>query len=330
MDNLCHTLAGLAMGEAGLKRKAALGNATLMIAANLPDLDALAMFWGRTARLGFRRGWTHGILAMSVGPFVLAAVMLAGDRLRRHGNAAAAGAGATRYRDLLLLSALGVWSHPLLDLMNVYGVRLLMPFSDRWFYGDTLFIVDPWVWLALAVGIILARQAQRRGATSPFRAARFALGGVTAYILVMGALGLFGRIIVQRQMLRQGFEISSLMVAPVPLNPLPRDVVFVIPDGYGTARLTGLTPFWNGEEPQRRRSAESFARRAAATPLGRTYLAWARFPFFVPGGSDSCPTHHTCIRDMRYAPQSWAEVAIPDEGTLSSAASPGMRSHHDE
>ena len=36
MDNLAHTLAGAALGEAGLKKKTGLAMATLMIAANLP------------------------------------------------------------------------------------------------------------------------------------------------------------------------------------------------------------------------------------------------------------------------------------------------------
>ena len=25
-----------------------------------------------------------------------------------------------------------------------------MPFDHRWFYGDAMFIIDPWLWLALA------------------------------------------------------------------------------------------------------------------------------------------------------------------------------------
>ena len=41
-----------------------------------------------------------------------------------------------RVGPLLLISYLGVLSHVLLDYLNNYGVRLLMPFSDRWFYGD--------------------------------------------------------------------------------------------------------------------------------------------------------------------------------------------------
>ncbi len=45
------------------------------------------------------------------------------------------------------LSYLGVATHPLLDWLNTYGIRLLMPLDPRWFYGDAVFIVDPWIWL---------------------------------------------------------------------------------------------------------------------------------------------------------------------------------------
>ena len=88
MDNICHTLVGLALGEAGLKRKAPLGNATLLIGANLPDVDALTYVFGSpVAALGFRRGWTHGVLAMAVWPFVLAGLMLWLEGLRTRGRA---------------------------------------------------------------------------------------------------------------------------------------------------------------------------------------------------------------------------------------------------
>src|SRR5215510_3396949 len=59
MDNLCHTLVGAALGEAGLKRRTRFGNATLMIASNLPDVDVL-VFASNTPPVAFRRGWTHG------------------------------------------------------------------------------------------------------------------------------------------------------------------------------------------------------------------------------------------------------------------------------
>jgi inner membrane protein len=66
MDPLAHTLFGATMAEAGLKRKTALATATLIIGANIPDVDAVAMFVSSDYALQVRRGWTHGILALMV------------------------------------------------------------------------------------------------------------------------------------------------------------------------------------------------------------------------------------------------------------------------
>ena len=88
MDNLCHTLAGAAIGEAGLKGRTRFGNPALMIAANLPDVDVL-VFRPVCRRWPFRRGWTHGVLAQALLPLALAAILLAWDRWRPRRDAAA-------------------------------------------------------------------------------------------------------------------------------------------------------------------------------------------------------------------------------------------------
>ena len=182
MDNLCHTLVGAALGEAGLARRKPLATATLLIGANLPDVDGFTYaFLDGPTSLAFRRGWTHGVLAMVILPVLLAAAMVGFDQMVRRrrpeksrGQALRACTRRSsrlpaRFRALLLPAFASVLSHPLLDFLNTYGVRFLSPFSERWFYGDTLFIVDPWVWIALALGITLSRVARRR---SPARAAR--------------------------------------------------------------------------------------------------------------------------------------------------------------
>src|SRR3712207_485003 len=104
MDNVCHTLVGAALAESGLKRRTALGAATLMIGTNFPDIDVIAVPLGHG--VDFRRGWTHGLLALVVLPFVLTAIMLAWDRAiaaprARHGGRARERASP---RALLLLS----------------------------------------------------------------------------------------------------------------------------------------------------------------------------------------------------------------------------------
>jgi len=158
MDPITHTLTGAALARAGLQRATPLAAATLVVAANAPDIDIVAYLGGEYAGLAHRRGWTHGPLGLVALPFLVAGAALAWDRwVRRRRRPDAAPARAV---PLLLLSLIGILTHPLLDWMNTYGIRLLMPFDRRWFYGDALFIVDPWVWLILGGGVFLA--AERR------------------------------------------------------------------------------------------------------------------------------------------------------------------------
>lgn len=154
MDNLAHSLVGAALAETGLKKKTPLATATLIIGANLPDIDAIAMLIGEDFSLWFRRGWTHGVLAWVLLPVLLVAVMLGWDKwVRRRRNPEAE---PVHLGWLVGLSYLGVLTHPFLDWLNTYGVRLLMPFDGQWFYGDSLFIVDPWLWLLCASAVVLA------------------------------------------------------------------------------------------------------------------------------------------------------------------------------
>lgn len=158
MDPLAHTLTGAALSGAGLRRSTPLATATLIIAANAPDIDVVALFGGDAFSLAFRRGWTHGVLAWFVLPVVITTIMLLYDSSRRRRQALrglAPGAPA-RAGPLLGLAFLGVLTHPALDWLNTYGVRFFSPFSERWYYGDALFIVDPWLWLMLGGGACLA------------------------------------------------------------------------------------------------------------------------------------------------------------------------------
>ncbi len=167
MDPLAHTLVGAALAETGLKRLTRYATAALLISANLPDIDAISKLWGWDHSLYHRRGLTHGVLAMLILPLLLTGGLWLWHRWRHHrwrlrlragdgGMATAAHGPPLHLGWLLALGTLGVWSHPLLDWLNTYGVRLLMPFDERWFYGDTLFIIDPWLWLLAAAGVVMA------------------------------------------------------------------------------------------------------------------------------------------------------------------------------
>jgi inner membrane protein len=160
VDNLTHALVGLAISKAGAERATPLATATLVLAANAPDIDVASYVGGPYFALAFRRGITHGWPALVVLPLLVVVVVLAWDRSvrrRRDPDCEPARAGP-----LLALSAIGVLTHPTLDWMNTYGMRWGLPFDGAWSYGDALFIIDPWIWLTLGGSIFLASRPSGR------------------------------------------------------------------------------------------------------------------------------------------------------------------------
>jgi inner membrane protein len=174
--------------------------------------------------LGFRRGITHGIPALIVLPLVLTGLILLYHRLRgRRKSAREVDAG-----ELLTLSGLAMVTHPVLDWMNIYGMRWLMPFDGTWTYGDSLFIVDPWLYLLLGSGWLVARRLRRtrEGARSAGeRFARWMTGAATAYVVIMMAVTAWGRANAARELGLEHPTRRQLMVAPPFLASWRREVV---------------------------------------------------------------------------------------------------------
>ena len=308
MDNVCHTLVGAALAEAGLKRRTALGSATLMIAANFPDLDVLSVPFGHS--LGFRRGITHGVPALIVLPIILTLVMLGWHRWRRKSNE------APNAKWLLVLSAIGILTHPFLDWMNTYGMRWLMPVSGRWWYADTLFIVDPWIWLALGMGIWISR---RKPSLTPARAS---LVFVAVYIAAMGLLTRVSQTGVRTALADRGITADTVVVEPVPANPLSRRVIFHWEGSYhlATYGIVGkqLSTPWFAIPINSRHPAVA---RANLTAQGREYHSWTRLPYYVI--DESTDTTWVTIADARYTldgRSTWATVRIPV--TIRNSATP--------
>ena len=126
--------------------------------------------------MSFRRGWTHGVLAMVVLPVGARRARDVGwDRWRGARSRRRPTRARANFAGLLLLSCIGTWLHVFMDFLNSYGVRLLMPFSERWFYGDALYIVDPWLYLALGgavlAGAAVAAPARHADRVAPARSA---------------------------------------------------------------------------------------------------------------------------------------------------------------
>ena len=182
MDNLTHSLVGAVLGQAGLKRTTGLAIPALIIGANLPDVDAACFFWLEgTEHLAFRRGITHGPPALVLLPLVLAGLLLGWDRWQARRGTRPLERAPVRFGWLYAMAFIGCLSHPLFDWLNVYGIRLLEPFSSRWFYGDTLFIIDPWLWALLIASVWWSRRREKRGGDG-MRPAQLGIAAVGAYI----------------------------------------------------------------------------------------------------------------------------------------------------
>lgn len=293
MDPVCHTLVGASLGATGLKDRTRCGMATLLIAANLPDIDVVAHYWGRVASYEIRRGWTHGLPAMVILPLLLAACMYAYCRWR----AAPRGSPPASLRWLVLLSFTGVATHPALDWLNNYGMRWLMPFVDRWFYGDTLFIIDPIVWVALAAGLIASRFVDGHSLRIVYRPAVLSLAFVSAYIAVnFGLTQLAER--ATRAASREDPAIR-IMASPVPLAPFQRSIVLEYEDHYRLASWQWLADARYTEETARIAKGNSALLAAArATSDGRRFLHWARFPYVVAGNNSVRLADARYVRDI--------------------------------
>ncbi|NNF11606.1 MAG: metal-dependent hydrolase [Gemmatimonadetes bacterium] len=182
MDNLTHSLVGAAIGKAGADRTTPLATATLVVAANVPDIDMVGFVRGEYFSLAFRRGITHGWPALLVLPFVVTGLMMAWDRWVRRRRDPDADPADPKW--LLGLSAVGVVTHPSLDWLNIYGMRWSLPFDGTWTYGDSLFIIDPWIWLLLGGSVFWASAPGGRGMVG-----WAVLGVLTTLLLVVGVGG---------------------------------------------------------------------------------------------------------------------------------------------
>jgi inner membrane protein len=184
MDNLTHSFIGLAASKAGLE-KLSPGTTTLcVLAANAPDSDILTLAFGRWFYLQHHRGITHsivGTLALALAlPLVFYLVDLVIARVRNR-------AGSVRLRGLLLASIIVSATHPLMDWTNNYGVRFLLPWNSKWFYGDFVFIIDPFLWLILGGAVFLLTSETKKQI-----GAWLLVALITGYLVYFGPANLGG------------------------------------------------------------------------------------------------------------------------------------------
>ena len=311
MDNLTHSLVGALIGQGGLKKKTGLAMPALIIGANLPDVDAACFFWLEgVEHLGFRRGITHGPPAMVLLPLILAGLLYGFDRWQARRGKRPAGRLPVNFKWLFLLSFIGCLTHPALDWLNVYGIRLLEPFSSQWFYGDTLFIIDVWLWALMGFATWFSLRRERRGGEW-MRPARVAIAVSLAYIAVNGAISGYDKATYGSYLSEEAEFISS----PVPFTfwqreqivGRDRDVWYTLLSSApgGTVEKRSELPV-----PSDRCNWPSDTELATTGSQSEAFLFWSRAPF-----AERAPDGSVLLRDARfYDPRARDRftVALPD------------------
>ena len=113
-----------------------------IVAAEFPDSDLVysgdLLGMGQLAYPLHHRGHTHTIVFALLSAVAIWALARAVSREARSREVSSV---------LLWLALAGTLSHIALDWTNNYGVHPWWPVYSGWFYGDAIFIVEPWLWV---------------------------------------------------------------------------------------------------------------------------------------------------------------------------------------
>lgn len=206
MDSVTHLALGAAVGMAVMGRRTAVWKAALWGAAanTLPDLDVLTEHGDAISNMVLHRGATHSLFWLTLLSLPLGAAIA-----RLHGEQAL-------WRRWWLAIWLALVTHPLLDLMTVYGTRLALPFSDWPYAVGSIFIIDPLFTLPLLAGAGWALAARGGGRALQANAAGLLLAG--AYLAWTVAAQAQVERMARASLAVQGIAAGQLLVTPTAFN----------------------------------------------------------------------------------------------------------------
>ena len=207
MDSLTQIALGSAVGVAVMGRQTVVWKAALWgaVAGTLPDLDAFIDYGDPILDMTRHRAESHALFYLT-----LAAPLLAWGVSRLHREAAL-------FSQWWLAMWLALITHPLLDVMTVYGTQLLQPFSSYPFGVGTIFIIDPLYTVPLVVGVAVAlRLPGHRGLRWNAAALAFSTLYLGASVVAQQQATQIARAALQAE----GIAASGLLVTPAPFNIL--------------------------------------------------------------------------------------------------------------
>jgi inner membrane protein len=286
VDNITHTLTGLMLSRAGLNRVSPEATWVLLLAANAPDIDVSSALGGSLTYLHFHRHLTHSLLLL---PVLAAACVLAVRVLTRRPIA---------WRQAYLVALAGVASHLILDLTNVYGVRLLLPFSGRWFRLDITNVVDVWIWSALFLAVVaplLAKlvQSEMGGAQKRYPGQASAVAALAFLLLYDGSRYILHEraVATLESRIYGGTQARRVVAAPGPFSALRWRGVVETANAYRIQEINLAEEFDAAGGREFFKAEPSDAIDAAnQTEAFREFLRFSQYPLWqtsAGGGEDA-------------------------------------------
>jgi inner membrane protein len=291
MDNVTHTLTGLALARAGASRSGRGATLMLVLASNLPDVDLVTAAFGNTSYLAHHRGLTHSVL----GAPILAALAAGLLRLLVEGS---------RFLPLLLCGLLGVATHVFMDLWTTYGTRILEPFSHLFFTLDLVFIIDPLILVLLVLALLPAKETRAR--------ARVALVAIAAYVAARGILHARALEIL-REEARGATRIEAI---PSPIDPFAWKA---LADCGSVYRVGSVSLLRRSTVLETRAKAQETRAVVAAekAPSAAVFLRFSPFPWLeVEQQDDLTRVLWTDLRFEGHGKRFEEEVVVSESGAI--------------
>lgn len=216
MDSLSQFALGAAVGVAVMRRRAPVWKSALWGGAcgTLPDLDALIDYGDPIRDMTFHRAESHSLFYLTLISPILAWLI----SLRERGL----------FGLWWLATFLVLFTHPLLDVMTIYGTQLLQPFVDTPYGVGSIFIIDPLFTIPLIAGLIatgVSRGVRRHRWTS------IGLGFAVAYLGWSITAQTIATRAAERSLAAQGIEVERLLVTATAFNTLLWRIVAMQPGG---------------------------------------------------------------------------------------------------
>jgi len=308
MEPVTHFLSGAILSRAGFNRKTAYATLAMTLAAEMPDLDILWYMRGPVAGFQHHRGITHTFLGAPFEAVVVVAAMWLFHRLRKGTPPI-----PPRWGWLWFFSVLGVLLHILLDFTNNYGVRPFFPFDPRWHTWNIVYIVDPFLLIALSGCLILPfifglADGEIGGKRSLFRGRGFAVAALVLIALYYAVRNAEHEHAIHITQLAHPGDEPAIRIAaePYPISPFHWHAIVETRDYFQTADVSNWTDQVTSSDANDRIDKTAVTPAVAAAKqswLGRVYLGWAQFPVTRDVGREDPP-------DTPGAPQTDAQPAL--------------------